>query len=241
MDYFEKDLEIPFLKVLSEHREGLPMSSIKKILMERLEPTETALELSSSRPNEINLVQRIGNFTAQRKRRIFVNGFVIYDETTGLYKITDNGVEFLSNNEEIYTDLISQGFTQEQREKEIDNGYTDLVIEEGSEKEITSKQRKRSQLLRQEKIKEIKIKNNGKVFCVVCSFDFSDKYDGYGEGYIEIHHLEPVSYGSTSQSIQEALKKVIPLCSNCHRMIHKNRGKLLSPEELKEIISKQIK
>jgi predicted HNH restriction endonuclease len=236
MDYFEKDLEIPFLKVLSEHREGLSMSSIKKILMERLEPTGTALEQSPTRHNEIKLQQRIGNFTPLRERRIFVNGLVTYDEKTGLYKITNKGIEFLSNNEEIYADLISQGFTRKQREKEIDKDYTDLVIEEGSEKEVTSKQRKRSQILRQEKIKEIKQKNNGKISCVVCGFNFADKYDGYGEGYIEIHHLEPVSYGSKTQDIKEALKKVVPLCSNCHRMVHKNRGKLLSIEELKNII-----
>jgi len=241
MDYFEKDLEVPFLQVLNEHKEGLLMSSIKKILMQTLEPSETSAEPSPTRKGEIKLQQRIGNFTPLRERRIFTKGYATYDENTGLYKITDKGIEFLKENEGAYDYLISQGFPRTQREVEVERDFKDLVIEEGTETKITSKQRKRSQLLRQEKIKEVKAKNKGKISCEVCGFNFSDKYDGHGEGYIEIHHLNPVSLGTTSQSMKEALESVVPLCSNCHRMIHRDRNKLLFPTELKKIISDSAK
>jgi hypothetical protein len=86
MDYFEKDLEVPFLKVLSENREGLLMSSIKNILLSRLNPTGTCAELSPTRNGEIKLQQRIGNFTPLRERRIFTKGYATYDTNTKKYR-----------------------------------------------------------------------------------------------------------------------------------------------------------
>lgn len=74
MDYFERDLEIPFLRVLSENVDSVPMSSIKKILLSRLNPTGSCAEPSPTHTGEIKLHQRIGNFTPERQRRIFVKG-----------------------------------------------------------------------------------------------------------------------------------------------------------------------
>lgn len=239
MDYFEKDLEIPFMRVLSENINGLPMSSIKKILLEKLNPTGTSADPSTTRPGEIKLHQRIGNFTPERKRRIFVKGYVTYDRDTEIYKITEAGILFLADKEETYESLISQGFTKKQREKEIDNDYKDLIIEEGTIKEISSKQRKRSQLLRNLKIYKIKAQNRGKLPCYACGFDFEEKYGRAGKDFIQIHHTEPIhetDIRGRSTHLREALKKVIPLCSNCHSVVHRNKNKMLSVEELKEII-----
>ena len=71
--------------------------------------------------------------------------------------------------------------------------------------------------------------------CMVCDFDFEKVYGEQGAGYIEVHHLRPVS------SLQEPTKidpktDMAVVCSNCHRMIHREKGKILSIEELKKII-----
>jgi len=43
--------------------------------------------------------------------------------------------------------------------------------------------------------------------------------------------------GGEKTTLEEALEKVFPLCANCHDMVHRNRGKMLSIEELKALLS----
>lgn len=72
------------------------------------------------------------------------------------------------------------------------------------------------------------------VICQACGFDFKAVYGSRGEGYIECHHRDPLAeQGGIAQST--LVSNVAVLCSNCHRMIHRNR-KAISVEELKTII-----
>lgn len=73
--------------------------------------------------------------------------------------------------------------------------------------------------------------------CMICGFSFGESYGKHGEGYIEAHHLNPVS-GLKEQSRVDPYKDMIVVCSNCHRMIHRQRDKILSPDEVKRIINK---
>lgn len=56
--------------------------------------------------------------------------------------------------------------------------------------------------------------------CVVCGFDFSVAYGQLGDGFIEVHHLEPLG-GSRCEREVDAIRDLRPLCSNCHSMIHR--------------------
>lgn len=67
--------------------------------------------------------------------------------------------------------------------------------------------------------------------CVVCGFSFERKYGQHGKNFIEIHHLIPIKDGIRKSTIDD----VVPVCSNCHRMLHKGKT-MLSIEYLKEII-----
>jgi predicted HNH restriction endonuclease len=59
--------------------------------------------------------------------------------------------------------------------------------------------------------------------CWVCGLDFGKKYgEEYGQGYIEIHHLDKISSGERQSTIDD----VRPVCSNCHRILHRNWFKL---------------
>lgn len=63
------------------------------------------------------------------------------------------------------------------------------------------------------------VRKNGDIFCEVCKFSFEEKYGDLGKGFIEVHHLKPISeYEDNETTSIENLKLV---CSNCHRMIHK--------------------
>lgn len=88
---------------------------------------------------------------------------------------------------------------------------------------------------RDPKLREKAIKIHGTT-CSVCGFNFAKKYGILGEGYIEIHHLVPHSeHKIKGESEINPETDLIPLCSNCHRMIHKPE-KMLSIEELKKIV-----
>lgn len=74
--------------------------------------------------------------------------------------------------------------------------------------------------------------------CYACGFDFELFYGTHGENFIEIHHLKMLSE-LDDETIINPETDLIPLCSNCHRMIHRNKENMLSIDELKKIIFEQ--
>ncbi|MBN3407950.1 hypothetical protein CJF15_02020 [Clostridium botulinum] len=70
--------------------------------------------------------------------------------------------------------------------------------------------------------------------CSVCSFNFNEFYGKeLASDYIEIHHIKPVS---EFEGYVDPKTDLIPVCPNCHRMLHRYRNKTLSINELKKII-----
>ncbi|MDN3550749.1 MrcB family domain-containing protein [Mucilaginibacter aquaedulcis] len=66
-----------------------------------------------------------------------------------------------------------------------------------------------------------KVKETQGYTCKVCKLNFEERYGEIGRGFIEAHHLVPISY-LTQQRIQlDARKDFVVLCSNCHSMIHR--------------------
>ena len=89
------------------------------------------------------------------------------------------------------------------------------------------------------KLKKEKIlAETGCLKCEVCNFDFFEVYGERGTGFIECHHLIPLS--DTNKSQKTKLSDLSLLCSNCHRMIH-NKSPLLTISELKDRILKNSK
>lgn len=74
--------------------------------------------------------------------------------------------------------------------------------------------------------------------CKICGFDFAKKYGEHGFGYIEIHHLNPVS-NLNSETTIDPKTDMIAVCANCHRMLHRQKNNILTPEKLKKIILEQ--
>ena len=61
--------------------------------------------------------------------------------------------------------------------------------------------------------------------CAVCDFLFSEKYGGIGEKFIHVHHIIPVSEIGENYLV-DPIKDLIPVCPNCHAMIHTTRPPL---------------
>lgn len=76
-----------------------------------------------------------------------------------------------------------------------------------------------------------------KAICAVCDFDFEKTYGKIGKGFIHVHHLTPVAQiGKTYQV--DPIKDLIPVCPNCHSIIHKKEPPF-SIEKMKKILRKQ--
>lgn len=71
--------------------------------------------------------------------------------------------------------------------------------------------------------------------CMICGFDFEEKYGEYGKDFIEVHHIKPLS-NMKSEEVINPETDLVCVCPNCHRMIHRKRDSVLSIEELKKII-----
>ncbi|WP_335479085.1 HNH endonuclease [Gottfriedia acidiceleris] len=75
--------------------------------------------------------------------------------------------------------------------------------------------------------------------CKVCKFNFEDVYGEHGKDFIEVHHLKPLSTLDEAVEIDPE-NDLVPVCSNCHRMLHRKREKVLTIEELKSLLRKGI-
>lgn len=70
--------------------------------------------------------------------------------------------------------------------------------------------------------------------CVVCTMSFAEDYGEIGEGFIHIHHEQPLAASDdVTGSAQDPAVMMKPVCPNCHAMLH--RGKDASNGEVRSI------
>jgi len=84
----------------------------------------------------------------------------------------------------------------------------------------THRARERSRTL-VEAAKRHAMKSGGNLSCQACGFVFSERYGALGDGYLECHHIIPVS--ELRPSARTKVVDIALLCSNCHRMVHRRR------------------
>lgn len=68
--------------------------------------------------------------------------------------------------------------------------------------------------------------------CCICGFDFESKYGDLGKGFIHVHHIVPLSEVRAGYVV-DPKKDLVPVCPNCHAMLHR-RNPPLSVKELRE-------
>jgi 5-methylcytosine-specific restriction protein A len=66
--------------------------------------------------------------------------------------------------------------------------------------------------------------------CMACHFDFGAQYGEWGQGFAEVHHAVPLAKGTRETDPRQDL---VVLCANCHSMVHRHTGIVLSLEELR--------
>lgn len=76
--------------------------------------------------------------------------------------------------------------------------------------------------------------------CWVCDLSFAETYGELGDGYIHVHHRVMVSSRGGESYVVDPIRDLVPLCPNCHMMIHRRRPPL-EPAELRGILRKPSK
>jgi 5-methylcytosine-specific restriction protein A len=61
--------------------------------------------------------------------------------------------------------------------------------------------------------------------CAACGFDFAAVYGTWGKNFIHVHHIKPIGKIGKQYEI-DPKKDLIPVCPNCHAMIHRTEPAL---------------
>jgi putative restriction endonuclease len=71
--------------------------------------------------------------------------------------------------------------------------------------------------------------------CSVCDFNFEKFYGEIGREFVHVHHLKPLSEIGEEYKI-DPIKDLLPVCPNCHAMLHR-KTPTLTIAELKNLIN----
>lgn len=85
------------------------------------------------------------------------------------------------------------------------------------------------------------MKNEGKLVCQICGFDFGAFYGEEYENMSHVHHTIPLS-AIRENYVVDPVNDLLPICPNCHMVLHrfnKNLQREITVEELKERIRRR--
>lgn len=75
--------------------------------------------------------------------------------------------------------------------------------------------------------------------CTVCGFDFGVAFGEEFSGKIEVHHIKPISEIG-EEYVVDPVRDLVPVCPNCHMMLHSKHDGVYSIEELKQLRTNQM-
>lgn len=242
---YENDLRLPALYLISLNNGRINTTELSQMLREILKPSGEDLEILANRSDDY-FSQIVRNLTAS-KRPFVKNGFIHRDTKSGspLF-ITDKGRQYLSEhkfelkylltNDFEYTDIKDNLKKIETGERKVQTFDENIIISEGVKRYTEVAVYERSKKLRDFAIEYFS--TDGRISCKCCTFNFGDFYgENIGKGFIEIHHTKPIfTYEDEDleNTLANAVNNLTPVCSNCHRMIHRNWKK---PIEIQELIT----
>ena len=243
----EKSLILPTLYIIK--RDGaISTTDLIKELTAVFNPTGEDATILSGR-NDTKFSQKVRNLKSHRDSNRMDDYTNI--NSSGKYTLTVKGEKYLDENIEQIEYLFSNKFSSSEvadvisaveetagKKRKVYVYSEDDMISEGKASTKETVVKKRSKKLRAAAIEHYR-QSDGKIYCDVCGFCFEEKYGYIGKDFIEIHHENPVYQYSDEgfdSYISDAVKKVRPLCANCHRMIHHDGKRPLSIDDLKKLL-----
>jgi 5-methylcytosine-specific restriction protein A len=145
-----------------------------------------------------------------------------------LYIVEKNSKPLRVENTDIQKKIEIENQQNTYKEDYIENGELKKgeTCFDGAKKTIIVNRYERDSKYRNKCIKE-----KGAI-CEICGCDFSI-YGERGKGFIEAHHCTPLY--KIGHEIEISLDDLVPVCSNCHSILHRYRDEM-TVEELKEIV-----
>ena len=224
----ESELVLPALYLMTQNDDQITTTNLIKLLEEKLKPTGVDAEILAGR-RDTYFSQKVRNLKSHDTllKKGFVrhinNGFEITQQGKMYVDENIDNITYLLNNDFSYQDIKkSFGSIASRKNKKVLALHE--LISEGVRAERRAQIIKRSQKLRNAALEHFT--HDGVIKCDCCGFEFSSFYGAdYGKNCIEIHHIKPIflyEEGNLIQTIEEALLNLLPVCPNCHRVIHKN-------------------
>ena len=88
---------------------------------------------------------------------------------------------------------------------------------------------------RDREARRICVKHHG-AKCQVCGIDFGEDYGDFANGFIHVHHKTPVARAARDGEYRvDPARDLVPVCPNCHAMLHRHDDKPCTVETLKAI------
>lgn len=140
----------------------------------------------------------------------------------------DKQYEAINQNTMSWFDYIDQYFQDTRSYDFPEEAYVEnQMFPEGGKKQIVVNIYERDFIARQKCI-EIHGLN-----CSVCQMNFGQTYGAFAEGFIHVHHLKPLHKIKENYQV-DPRKDLIPVCPNCHAMLHRKiDGVEMTVEKLK--------
>lgn len=216
--------------------------------MRKLFALEKTINLNPHNIDEINNV----NLDYEIKERLHCyindrsNSFKFSEDGEYKFYILDKSLELTKavslprqNNHAYFTiSEIYSGKDIVERSNEdipIDEEYENVVndnLREGKMSTVEVNKYERNPKARKECLKHYGYR------CCVCGFDFEEYYGLIGKKIIEVHHKKAL-HEIKETYVVNSIKDLIPVCSNCHTIIH-SRSPKFEIYELKSIIQLKI-
>ncbi|HIE56198.1 MAG TPA: hypothetical protein EYP90_13670, partial [Chromatiaceae bacterium] len=73
--------------------------------------------------------------------------------------------------------------------------------------------------------------------CQICEMNFEEIYGELGVNFIHVHHIKPL-YTIKEKYLINPIQDLIPVCPNCHAMLHRSNPPL-KPDELRVILNER--
>jgi 5-methylcytosine-specific restriction protein A len=158
----------------------------------------------------------------------YIKTIIYYIKQNALFNLEDKKIGFiLSNSLKQYANFLNSEFDprslEYKRKNEEDPDFTEGKIKDSHSTVFERKRGNRLACLAAHGYK-----------CAVCGFDFEEHYGILGKEFIEVHHIIPLSQ-IRKEYIINPKKDLVPLCSNCHSMIHRKRNEPIPFEIFKNL------
>lgn len=224
----EGELVLPVLAFLKANGGSATISEIKDYILSTYPLSSADLKMSDTRKGEHVFEQQIRNLRSHDK----LGKLGLAVGIPGGFRLLPGIADMLDDNPQWLFDMVSSHTTTAVRKvvDKIDKTRKVISLDENVTEGVVMTVREATRRARSKKLRKAAVAHfskGGVIGCHCCGMTYEAIYGPeYGESCIELHHKKPIyTYEDedVDKSIAEALKNIIPVCPNCHRVIHKQK------------------